>query len=223
MRTRTWTRTIPLASALALPACLGACAAAPIAPPAPAAPTLAPVQYYGRFDARLFLDVGQRCVDTTFGPADEQLALGLEADIRQPGDDVGLEIGLFCSSEDTSENELGIGRVDYKASTRELAVGARWVYGDVWHGLTPYASMGATLVSAKYSADPVNAGSRSGSDWSVGPYVRLGVEYPIDERWSVGLDYRQVLFTEFLKDLDIGGTATDANYSQIAFVVGYSF
>lgn len=211
----------PLTPSLALVgACLASCAAVP-APPAPA--PAAPFQYYGRFDATLFLDVGRRCVDTTFGPADTQLALGLEADIRQPGDDTGLEVGLFHSSDGTSEDVPGVGRVDYDAAMTEVSVGARWVYGDIGGGFRPYASLGAALLFSSYSADPTTSGSKSDSDWSVGPYFRVGLERRIDEHWSMGLDYRQVLLSDVLKDITLNGTATDANYSQFAFVLGYAF
>jgi len=196
--------------------CFASCASAP-------SPRAAPFEHYAQFDTTLYVDLAQRCVDTAFGPVDEQFAWGIEADIRQPDDDVGLELGLFCSSEDSSENVPGIGRVNFDASMTELSVGARWRYGELWGRLRPYAAAGAAFLSADYSADPALSASRSGSDWTLGPYVRFGLEYEFDSHWLLGLDYRQVLFTDVVKGLDIGGTSTDANYSQIGFVLGYAF
>lgn len=210
-------RTTSLAALFATSLATG-CAVAPSR-----ATALAPYEHYARFDTTLYVGVSQRCADTAFGPVDEQLAYSIEADIRQPDDDVGLELGLYCSSDDASENVPGIGRVSFDASMTELSVGARWRYAELWRHFRPYASAGVAFVSASYGADPALSNSREGSDWTLGPYVRAGLEYTFDANWSLSLDYRQVLFTDVVKSLSIDGTSTDANYSQIGLVLGYAF
>lgn len=192
----------------------GACA---VAPPA------APVQFNSQFETTLLVDVGQRCVDSAFEPVDDQLVIGIEADIRQPNDDVGLELGLFHSSQDENKNVGGVGRVDFESAMTELSVGARWKYGEWGSHLRPYAAAGISLLFASYSTDPEASSSKSSSDWTVGPYVRGGIEWPFGENLSLALDYRQVLFTEILNDLSLADSSTDANYSQIGLVFGWKF
>lgn len=195
----------------------------PLACSCAAVPSAAPIQYNAQFETTLLVDFATRCVDSAFDPVDEQLAIGIEADIRQPNDDVGLELGLHHSWDDASRNVAGVGRVDFSADMTELSVGARWKYAEWGARVRPYASAGIAFLLASYSTDSATGGARSDRDWTIGPYVRAGLEWPATEHVSVALDYRQVLFSELFNDLSLANSNTDANYSQIGIVLGWKF
>lgn len=205
-----FTPSIPFLAAITLSGCASA--------PAPIAP-----QNYAAFRSTVYLDVGQRCVDSSFDPVDDQTVVGVALDIRQPGASTGLVIGLHHSWDGSSRSFAGVGSVDFDSSTTDFSVGSRWQGPTFWGALRPYAGAGAALIFAQYSTDPEHSSPESGSDWSLGPYFDGGIEWPINDTFLVGLEYRQLLFSDMIKGISLNGDDTDANYSQIALTFGYSF
>jgi hypothetical protein len=201
---------------LALPL-FAACAAVPAPSPA-----LAP-QYYAQYQTKVMVDVGQRCLDSAFEPVDDQPVFGIELDVRQPNASSGLELGLFYSSEKKSKDVAGFGNVDYKASMLEFSVGGRWYHDQVFANGRPYAAAGASLLCPEYVADPDTAPSKTDDGWAIGPYFRVGMEWMVGDHASIALDYRQVLFSEIIRGVDIGNSPADTNYSQIGIVLGWAF
>jgi hypothetical protein len=172
-----------------------------------------------RFQTTVMASAAWRCADNDFEPVDEQRVFGLEADVRYPYQDVGLELGAhWAHRENTAESET----IDVEATTYEGTVGGRWKYGKWVLGAQPYASAGASL---QYVTKESNSGGtdHEGSDWTIGPYFRLGLEWQLIGGLSIALDYRQVLLTNFFHDLEIDGKTTDGNYSQGAIVLGWAF
>ena len=198
---------------LALP-CVCSC----VALPAPVAP-----QYYGDYQVTAFIDIGQRSLDNSFDPVNDSSVLGVQVDIRQPNDSLGFERGFFHSSESKTENVAGVGNVDFNSASSEFAIGGRWKLSSIIGDLRPVLGAGLSAISIDYSTDPVNGESNSASDWSVGPYVHGGFEYPLGDHFILGIDYRRLFLTELINELDFDGVATDGNYSQFTFSIGYAF
>jgi opacity protein-like surface antigen len=173
-----------------------------------------------RFETTVMANLAWRCADNDLEPVDEQRALGLEADVRLPNADTGLELGLFHSRRDGTRDS---GTVDVEASMTELSAGGRWEYGDWLFGSRPYASAGAALLFVSTESDGPGGASQSATDWTVGPYIRFGLEWPVTERLSIALDYRQVMFTQAFRDLRLDEISTDANYSQGGIVLSWRF
>jgi opacity protein-like surface antigen len=200
-------------SLLAL-ACVCSCAAVP----APVAP-----EYNSSFQTTAFIEVGQRSLDSSFEPVSDSNVWGLVLDIRQPRDSTGLELGFYHSSEDKTEDVGGVGKVDFNSASSELFVGGRWKAGSGFGRLQPVFGAGVSAIVVDYSADPRNGESQSASDWSFGPYVHGGVEYPLGDHFLLVLDYRQLFWSEYIHELDLDGVNSDANYHQITFSIGYTF
>jgi hypothetical protein len=177
-----------------------------------------------RFDTTVMTDFAWRCADSELEPVDQQRAFGLEADVRLPHDQTGLELGLFHSDRDGTRNLNGAGEADVGSSMTEASVGGRWRYGATWVlGAEPYASAGASLIFLSTKSDGPRGASQSATDWTVGPYIRFGLQWTFAERFSIALDYRQVLFTNWFRDLQLDDVSTDANYSQVGVVLGWQF
>jgi hypothetical protein len=194
----------------------------PLASACAALPSPAP-QYYAQYQTTLMIDAGRRSLDNAFEPVDDQSTLGIELDIRQPNASVGLEVGLFYSSADKSQDVAGIGKVDYESSMIELSVGGRWYHDSAFLFGRPYAAAGASLLLPSYSAEPNIESDETGSDWAIGPYFRVGMEWAIGGHASIAIDYRQVLFANVIHDVDLGNSFADANYQQVGLVVGWAF
>jgi hypothetical protein len=175
-----------------------------------------------RFETTVMADLAWRCADSDFEPVDQQKTIGLEADVRLPHDDVGLELGLFHSERDGTHNGA-TGDSDVKASMNEISAGGRWKYGEWILHSQPYASAGASLLFVSTSSDGPGSASQDGTDWTIGPYFRVGLAWPIVGGLSIAIDYRQVVFTNWFHDMDIDGLTTDANYSQGGIILGWTF
>lgn len=202
----------PTKLALLVLPCFAACAASPS--PAP--------QFYSQYRTKLSIDYAQRYADSAFEPVDDMDTLGLEYDVRQPNAPSSFELGLFYSNEDVKRDVPGSGEVDYQGTMFELSMGGRMYLDSEFLKGVPYAAAGLSGFIGRYRAD--SATSEIGeTDWAVGPYYRLGMEWMIGDHISVALDYRQVLFTNVLHDMDIGTGHADANYQQVGLVLGWTF
>jgi opacity protein-like surface antigen len=195
-----------------LPWC-GACAAVPA--PAP--------QFYSQYRTKLSIDVGQRFVDGAFDPVDEQDVIGIEYDVRQPNAMSSFELGLFYSEEKLSRDKAGVGNVDYEGTMLELSLGGRMYLDAEFLKGQPYAAAGMSGFIGRYRADADSGSEEGETDWAVGPYYRLGMEWMLGDHISVALDWRSVILSNIVHDLDIGNGHADANYYQYGMVLGWTF
>lgn len=176
------------------------------------------------FDTTVMANFAWRCADSDLEPVDQQRAIGLEADVRLPHDQTGLELGLFHSERDGERDVFGVGDVGVHASMTEASVGGRWRYGATWIlGAEPYASAGASLIYVTSKSDGARGTSQSATDWTVGPYFRFGLQWTFSEHLVVGLDYRQVFLTDWFHDVELDDVTTDGNYSQGGVFLGWQF
>lgn len=189
-----------------------------ILPLAGCAATSAPAaQFSSQYDTRVSLVAGYRSLDGDFSPVEDQLAYGVELDVRQPGEWLGFELGLYQSTDSSSKDLGGIDPVDFDGSTNEFSIGGRWYYDDLFAGFEPYIGIGLSVIWACYESSAVGGGDKD-TDMSPALYGRAGLLKSLGD-FAIGLEYR----CTFLSDLDIDGQSTSADYGQLGLVFGYSF
>lgn len=149
---------------------------------------------------------GRKLDHGDWSPVDDQTAFG--ADFSRVTGAIGWEVGVQGSreSDDVSGAKL-------RGTTREIHGGLRVEAGD--NVIRPYAGAGLAYINAKIDPD-VGA---SDDDGSLAGYLHGGVTCDLGTAFYVGLDAR-VLFGS---DLTINGASTDADYGQLAIVVGFAF
>ena len=136
-------------------------------------------------------------------PADEQKGWGLEYDGYSPSDFFGWELGVSRTSEEASS-----GGMELEATIKEIYMGPRKTWGaSHFH---PYVGLGLTWIDA----DADVSGVGSDDDSSFGLYGHGGAYWTFGEHFNLGADLRAVVGT----DIEFG----DADYFQLAVVVGYS-
>lgn len=150
--------------------------------------------------------LGQRNLDEDdWSPVDEQVTLGVEFSQQKPGDMVGWEVGLMGSNDKDH-----IAGTDVEVSTGEVYGGLRKTFGT--GSFRPYIGGGLSFIHL--DADVTGIGDDD--DSSAAGYVHGGVAFALSESFFLGLDLR-VLFGS---DLEIAGFDTDADYGQLALVLG---
>lgn len=160
-------------------------------------------------DNRVGLYVGQRYLDEgEWEPVDEQLALGIEYSHERPGSVIGWEAGFFHSSDD--DDVLGF---DVEVSTIEFYGGVRKTFGD--GVVRPYVGGGLALITLE--ADISGVGDAD--DTSPAGYAHAGLAFRVSDSFHVGVDLRAL----FASDLDLAGIDTDADYEQLALMLGFAF
>jgi hypothetical protein len=140
---------------------------------------------------------------------DEERVMGLEVDVTTLPSGHGWEAGVNIASGDG--RFMGL---DGAYESRELYVGYRRTFFTQLEGVQPYLSVGLTHVRAE-----VELGSASDHDSSLGGYGRLGVDWELDGRVRMGVDYRRVFGT----DIDALGLGLDADHDQLALTLGFGF
>jgi hypothetical protein len=152
------------------------------------------------------LYAGQRNLDEDdWSPVDEQLTIGVEFSQEQPENMIGWEVG-FMGSNDKDH----ISGTEVEVSTGEVYGGIRKTFGT--GVVRPY--VGGGLAFIHLDADVTGIGDDD--DSSAAGYVHGGVAFALSESFFLGLDLR-VLFGS---DLEIAGFDTDADYGQLALVLG---
>lgn len=141
-----------------------------------------------------------------FEPVEKQGTIGFEFSHEKPDAAIGFEVGLQLSG-DEDDN----GGLDTEAGTGELYAGVRKSFGD--ESVHPYIGGGIALIAAE-----VEANGSDDDDVSGAAYAHAGVAFDLAENFFIGLDAR-VLFGS---DLELGGVDTDADYGQLAFVIGFA-
>jgi hypothetical protein len=197
-----------------LPLCAG-CSALAVAPPA---------QFDSEYKATLSAVVGQRHLSTKkYAPVEDQQAFGLELDVRQPGEVLGFELALYHSFDESKENPLMGGEVEFQSKITEFSVGWRWKWPAKWIGAQPQLGVGPVFLWQGRDADPNSADDGdTSSQLSPGIYGHAGLSWALGERIHIGIDYRCTFFTHtgilgfLLEDGDV-------DYGQLGIALGYSF
>lgn len=158
---------------------------------------------------RISLYVGQRDLDHhDYDPVDDQGTVGLEYAHERPGSVVGFEVGAMGSRDD--EHESGL---DFKGRTGEVYAGLRKSFGsDVVRG---YFGAGVSYIQSKVEVEGIG----DDDDTSLAGYVHGGITADVSSSMYLGLDLRFL----FASDMTIAGVETDADYGQLALVLGFAF
>lgn len=152
--------------------------------------------------------------DEIFGRVDDEVVLGIEYS-HEIRDGFGLEVGTLGS---LSTNGGVSGDVDVTGAAAEFFGGARYTHSfdeSPWH---PYVGAGVTMIIAGVDNDE-GGQVADDQDLSIGGYVRAGVMYDVTEVVTVGVDLRSVFGT----DLELETVSGDADYNQLALVLGFRF
>jgi opacity protein-like surface antigen len=178
---------------------LSACAAAPSAP-----------QEMSTADRanRISIYIGGRQLDEDdYEPVDEQVMFGIEYVRERPEDVAGFEIGLMGSEDDGD-----LGPFDVEGRTSEIYAGVHKSFGtDV---VRPYVGAGIAYINSE-----VEVANVDDDDGSAAGYAHAGINFDISPSFAIGFDFRWL----FASDLEIAGVDTDADYGQLAVVLGFAF
>ena len=160
---------------------------------------------------RIALYVGRRELDEDdHEPVDEQTALGIEYSRERIGSTIGWEIGLMGSAD---EDEIG--GTDVQGAIIETYAGLRKSFGD--GNVRPYIGAGLAYVAAEIDVSGV--GDDDDHDDSIAGYAHGGVTIDLTPVLYLGADFRALLGS----DLEIDGANADADYLQLAIVLGFAF
>jgi hypothetical protein len=142
-------------------------------------------------------------------PVEDHLALGFEFSSEKPTGIVGWEGGLMYSFD-----EDDVGGFDLEASTLEVYGGVHKAFFDPAAVMRPYLGAGVAWIIGDVEVN----GAGSDEDDSIGFYAHGGLEARLGESFYVGADLRFLLGT----DIDLAGVSGDADYTQVALVLGWS-
>lgn len=162
-----------------------------------------------RLDNRVTVYLGQRNLDEDdYRPVDEQGTFGIEFAHESTDSAVGWEFGLMGSAAEETA-----GGFDIEGRTGELYGGVRKTLLD--GSVHPYIGGGVAYITSEVEV----IGVGEDDDSSVAGYAHIGVTADITPAFFLGLDLR-VLFGS---DLTISGLDTDADYGQLAVMLGWAF
>lgn len=158
---------------------------------------------------QLSIYLGQRALDEDdYEPVEDQAMFALEFAHEPEGSTLGWELGLAGSAD---ESEI-LG-TDVEGATGELYGGVRKTFGS--GAIRPVLGGGLSFIRSAVEVSGVG----DDDDASLAGYVHGGVQFQLSTTFSLGLDAR-VLFGS---DLEIAGVETDADYGQLALVLGFRF
>ena len=164
--------------------------------------------------------LGYREVDDDFDPVEQQLVLGVEADMRPASFPLGMELGLLYSIGFKDDFE-GTG-VDVTAGIGELYLGPRLTFDLADDTIHPYLGGGVTLMLAdlEFSTSVGGGTAAISDDTAVAGYAHAGVLFDVGESLDIGLDVRGTFGSEF--DFELAGArgTLDGDYLQFAVVFG---
>jgi len=166
---------------------------------------------------RAALYVGQRSLDEgDWEPVEDQATLGLEYSREDPAAPVGWELGLFASQDDADERFAGID-FEVDGRTTELYGGVRKTFGSESR-VRPYVGGGLSLIDARIEVKALGD-TEDGDDDSIAGYLHGGLLFDLTESGYAGVDLRILVGS----DIEIDGVEGDADYEQLALVVGFAF
>jgi hypothetical protein len=111
-----------------------------------------------------------------------------------------------------SSDDDDIGGVDAEASTGEIYGGVRKSFGE--DVVRPYVGAGLSFINAEAELGGVDDDDSSGA-----VYVHGGIAFAVSESFFLGIDLRFLMGS----DIDIFGSDADADYGQLAFMMGFGF
>jgi hypothetical protein len=151
---------------------------------------------------------GRQLDDDDYEPVDEQFTYGIEY-VREPaGSVIGFEVGAMGS--ESREHESGF---DVKGRTGEIYAGLHKTLGhDVIRG---QFGAGVSYIQSKIDIEGIG----DDDDTSFAGYVHGGITADLGTTAYIGLDLRFL----FASDMTLGGANTDANYGQLALMLGFAF
>lgn len=164
--------------------------------------------------------VGGRSLDEDqWDPVEDHFVLGVELDTRPQQFPLGLEFGISGSVGREYDLTFLGQDFDLTASVGELYVGPRLTFdAGERGGFVPFAAAGVTYLAGELEAIQGSL-AVSDRDSSVAGYAHAGFYYLFASKLRVGVDARSV----FGSDLTLFGVEADADYGQIALVVGGEF
>ncbi len=162
--------------------------------------------------------VGARSLDEDdFEPVDDQFVLGATIAHEPAGWPIGIEFSVQRSDDSDTIDLPPFGSVGTDAELLELALGLR---GSTPLGDSPFsvfAGAGVSLIEGDVTASFAGL-QGSEDDSTTGFYFHTGAVWNSGENVHLGVDLRALLGAE----LDLAGIDVDADYTQIAFIFGFS-
>jgi len=157
---------------------------------------------------RIWVYLGQRSLDEDdWAPLEDQPMFGVEFSSERPGSILGWEVGLMGSY--TSDDVFG---VSLDATTGEIYGGVRKTF--LQSTVRPYVGAGLSAINAR-----LEGGGVSDDDTSLGIYGHGGAIVMLGQSFHLGLDLRGLFGT----DVELFGVSGDADYVQLALVLGWLF
>ncbi len=163
-----------------------------------------------------FLIGGRELDKEDWEPLEHQFMFGLEGSFRPADSALGFEVGVSLSLDEES-NVMGTG-VDVNATIGEIYFGPRVSLDLTNEVVHPYLGAGVTFLFVDVEGE-LGGLSVSDDDTSVAGYLHSGVIFDVSDKVFLGFDLRGV----FGSDLSLFGASADADYQQLALLVGTSF
>jgi Outer membrane protein beta-barrel domain len=197
-----------LASCIALAAC--AASSIPSGPPAS-----------GEYrSSRIDLYFGGRSLDEDdWSPVEDQPVIGVEFVHEGHDAPIGFELALFASEKSKDDVAAGPATVDVTGKTGEIAAGVRKTFLKDDRLFHPYLGGGLAAIQAKFHGEGSNGVTASDDDTSGALYVHGGVDFDLGPAFVIGLDLRLL----FGSDVTLFGVDGDADYGQVALLIGFRF
>jgi len=145
-------------------------------------------------------------------PVEDQPTFGLEYSNENPAQSIGWEIGFMASEEDDN-----IGAFDVEGSTSELYGGIRKSF-ETEGAVRPYLGGGLALITAEGEV-ALGGLSASEDDSSPALYLHGGIAFDVSDAFFIGVDLRILTGS----DITFGEYDGDADYTQLAIVLGFGF
>lgn len=169
--------------------------------------------------SKIDLYLGGRALDEDdWSPVEDQTVLGVEFVHEGLDWPVGYEIALSVSEKSKDDVRVGPTTVDVTGKTGEIAAGVRKTFlkDERFH---PYLGGGLAAIQAKFRGEDSTGVSASDDDTSGAFYVHGGVDFDLGPSFVIGLDLRML----FGSDITLFGVNGDADYGQLALLIGVRF
>jgi hypothetical protein len=177
---------------------------APVATEAPAAlsPSPLPPQASSPRSSKIWLYLGGRSLSSDYEPVEDHGVIAVEYSYEPVGSLVGFEAGFMGSYAE---------ELIFNSSTAEFYAGVKKTFRreDTFQ---PHVGLGLSAINARVEA--LSAGE---DDTGFGGYAHGGGTWMLGQSFHLGVDLRGLFGT----DLTIAGFDTDADYFQVALVLGW--
>ncbi len=149
-------------------------------------------------------------------PVEDQFTIGVEWTWLPAESILGLEVGTAGSF---SEEDLTVSSTlfTFQGSTLEVYIGPRLETAIGKSPIRIYGGLGPSLIYASYSGEALGI-KLDDSDASFGLYAHAGALVELGS-FNIGLDLRALVGT----DISLFNIGMDADYTQIALVMGFRF